>query len=142
MGLFSRDEGTDFYSNKEARAQIELKEKQKNSIADRVKSYLEHSEKIKAKGIARISQRAVVVNDNYGETDVYFDAKSYRTIHQVIFGDSLFPPSLRGTCLGLLPGKSSVPEIRGYADALRFARRELEPIVKEAQYLKRPVRVK
>ena len=119
----------------------------KVSITDRVKNYIAGWRDIEARGIARLSQRAVAVMDNYNETDVYFDTKSYKLIMEQIWrdvrGDScLFPQALKGTGLGVLPGVGCAPQIRGYADALEFAKQQLEPIVKEAQWYKKPIELK
>lgn len=119
----------------------------KGSIVDRVNDYINGSEKIEAKGMARLSQEAVAVWDNYDETDVYFDRSSYRIVKEYLWKNdngecSLFPPALEGTGLGVLQGVGRAPQVRGYSDALGFARQQLEPIVEEAKWYDKPVEVK
>ena len=47
--------------------------------------------------------------------------------------NSLFPPTLKETDLGRLPGRGRFPQIKGYDEALKFAESQLKPIVKEAR---------
>lgn len=120
------------------------------SIADRVKDYIASSEKtpvpIRAEEISKISQKAVVVYDNFRETDVYFDYSSYGLAHEYIWRDDegkngLIPPALEGTGLGVLPGIGRFPNVKGSYDALKFAKEELVPLTKEAQWYKKPRKV-
>lgn len=120
------------------------------SIVDRVKDYIASSEKtpipIKAEEIAKISQKAVVVRDNFRETDVYFDVGSYRIRNYAIWRDDegkngLIPPNLRGTGLGVLPGIGRLPNVKDSYDALKFATEELIPQTKKAQWYKKPIKI-
>lgn len=117
------------------------------SIVDRVTNYIAGSKDIEARGMAGLSPRAVAVMDNFNETDVYFDVGSYRVIMEGIWEDGegkncLFPPALKGTGLGVLPGVGRAPQVRVYADALEFAKQQLEPIVEKAQFYDKPVELK
>ncbi|MBI4450385.1 hypothetical protein HY642_00285 [Candidatus Woesearchaeota archaeon] len=118
------------------------------SIADRVKEYIASSPNIEARGMASLSPRAVAVMDNWDETDVYFNAASYKIIHESIWKrpgteeSCLFPPALEGTGLGVLEGVGRAPHVHGYSDALTFARSQLEPIVEEAKWYDKPVELR
>ena len=114
------------------------------SIVERVKDYITSSEGIEARGMADLSPRAVAVMDNYGETDVYFDAESYKLIMEQIWKKDdgtniLFPRALEGTGLGVLEGVGRAPQVSSYDDALGFAKTQLEPIVSEAEFHHHPL---
>ncbi|GEM_PF-3703800 len=114
------------------------------SIVDRVKGYIAGSRDIEARGMAELSPMAIAVIDNYDETDIYFDAKSYKLRMEQVWKDSkgkncLFPPALEGTGLGVLQGIGKFPQVKGYDKALEFAKQQLEPILEESQFYKKPI---
>ena len=117
------------------------------SIADRVTNYISNSEDIEVGGMADLSSKAVAVKDNFNEIDVYFDARSYSLIMERIWRDGegescLFPPGLKGTGLGVLPGIGCAPQIRSYVDALEFAKQQLRPISEKDEFYDQPIELK
>jgi hypothetical protein len=123
---------------------------QKGPIVDRVRAYLESSEydpvPIVATGITQLSRKSVAVRDTSGETDVYFVLRSYKIAHPGVWKDSrgdntLVPPALRGTGLGVLQGTACYPQIRDSESALGIAKSELIPLTKEAKWFTRLKRI-
>lgn len=117
-----------------------------NSIVDRVKAYFKDtfigSDDKDLREMAELSGRAVAVVEvvyDEEETNVYFDAASYKLTIPKIWTDSstgkcsLFPSELDGTGLGVLLGIGRASAVKGFDDALGFASRHLEPIVEEAK---------
>jgi|APSaa5957512622_1039677.scaffolds.fasta_scaffold36931_2 hypothetical protein len=115
---------------------------------DRVLDYLVSETGEDFKGITEISPMAVAVitmGDHDEETDVYFDIGSYEMIHENIWrrGNNenlLLPEELQRFGLGKLPGLGRGSPVRGYVDALEFARQHLSPDL-GGKFYKKPIGV-
>lgn len=110
-----------------------------NTIVQRVINYISSTEKIRIKKMAKLSDSAVAVYDNFKEFDVYFDSRSYRVRFEEVWRNddgrsALFPDSLVGTRLGVLVGIGMTPHVKNFTEALRYARLNLEPLTEEAKF--------
>lgn len=100
------------------------------SIADKVRGFAPHipdSREIKVCGMAELSSGAVAVYEDTGEIRIYFARGAYRQRSGISEKDSLFPPDLDGTDLGVLRGAGTLPSPKSFEAALDYARRELIP---------------
>jgi len=116
------------------------------SLADKVREYVASLEGVEILGMRELSPRVVVVRDSMNETDVYFDTFSYKVIFEEIWKETdgrscLFPLQLEEIGLGLLPGIGRAPPINSYDQALAFAKDQLEPTCKEAQFYNKPHKI-
>ena len=88
---------------------------------------------------ALISDLAVATLDLWNEIDVFFDHNGYEFIDPKAFDkEATYPRSFAEHNLGILPGIGNAPRINNFEKALEYAKRNLKPKIKEAEFYDKP----
>lgn len=107
------------------------------AFVNRVLAYFEstgtHADPLRVVKMQQLALGAIAVLDSMSEYDVYFDRKMWKATHPKVWSDDkkgcncsgLFPPGLKGTGIGVLPGLGRAPNVSSFVDAYFFAQQEL-----------------
>jgi len=85
-------------------------------------------------GICEFAPGVIGISDTFqgGEFDVFFDVERWGATMPELWGETLTPPGLAGTGMGVLPGIGSAPPPRSLDGLFRLARRHLQPLKGDA----------
>lgn len=76
--------------------------------------------------------------DSTGEFDAYFDRAAWGPSDPGLWGDSLYPPGLNGTGLGVLPGVGMAPPPRNFSELFEFAKQGLKSRTRDRDWYDTP----
>lgn len=74
----------------------------------------------------------IAVHDTMNEFDTYFDRERWEPTMPQIWGEEgdpcgLYPPTLEGTGIGILPGAGRAPQPHNFSGVTEYAKKQLQP---------------
>src|SRR3989338_9957681 len=112
-----------------------------NEFINRVLDYTQKHLDCKAREMAELAPGIAAVYDASNEVDTYFDRKQWEASNHPLWGNSLFPPGLEGTGIGVLQGVGSMPRISDFDQALGYAQRNLKSTTADVKMYEQPQKV-